>query len=214
MTDPVQRARALSSTIQITMVSIIVAFSLQEWLQRLPTIDALWEPTQVAMRIACQALIAFLIILKIWSGFLLSSVMNERVPTAMDLLGPIAILVFVDAQIASIGVDHVLRFWYVLGAGSMMAAAFISGQMSGVSFGPEIAAITSRFGARGILRNPVAIEMMLASVALLVGVLHQTVELSESGLMAASVLFLGAEALSATGSIFGWRALRKLEKPI
>ena len=31
------------------------------------------------------------------------------------------ILIFVDAQIASIGLEHVLRWWYVLRAGSVIS---------------------------------------------------------------------------------------------
>jgi hypothetical protein len=37
--------------------------------------------------------------------------------------------VFVDAQIVGIGVDHVPRWWYVLRVGSLLAAAFITGQI-------------------------------------------------------------------------------------
>jgi hypothetical protein len=217
MSNPVSRARAHFPQIQITMVSIIVALALQQWLDRLPTIDAMWELTQVAVRIWCQALVAFVIIAKMWSGFVLAGVVNERVPTAVDMLGPLGILIFVDAQIASIGVDHALRWWLVLGAGSLLAAAFIAGQrvvnpdVTREQVESESTSGRSAIGRRIGTSHPATFEVALGVVALLIAAVHWTVGLGEFGLLAASALFLLGEALSATGAIMGWRILRKIE---
>ena len=214
MSDPAKRARVHFPTIQITMVSIIVALALQQWLDRLPVVDAMWEPTPVAARIWCQALTAIVIIVKKWSGFVLASVVTERVPTALDLLGPIGILIFVDAQIASIGVEHVLRWWYVLGAGSLLAAAFIAGQMidnpdrtpSEAEFVAGRSSLMRRFGAA----NPATAEAALGIVALLIAASHQTIGLDQTGLLIAGSLYLIAQAVSAIGPIVAWRVLRRL----
>jgi hypothetical protein len=214
MSDPAKRARVHFPTIQITMVSIIVALALQQWLDRLPNVAAMWEPSLVAARIWCQALTAFVIIVKMWSGFVLASVVTERVPSALDLLGPIGILIFVDAQIASIGVEHVLRWWYVLGAGSLLAAAFIAGQMidnpDRTAPEAEFIAGRSRLMRRFGAANPATAEATLGIVALLIAALHQAIGLDETGLLVACSLYLIAEAVSAIGPIVAWRVLRRL----
>ncbi|HTO56657.1 MAG TPA: hypothetical protein VMJ74_02630, partial [Pseudomonadales bacterium] len=87
MSESVRRVRAQFSTIQITMISIVVALALQEWLDRLPTIDALWQPSWVGTRVWCQALIGFAIILKMWTGFVLGAATSHRVPRPLDLIG-------------------------------------------------------------------------------------------------------------------------------
>ena len=214
MSNPARRARAHFPTIQITMVSIIVALALQQWLDRLPAVDAMWEPTLVAARIWCQALTAVVIIVKMWSGFVLASVVTERVPSALDLLGPIGILIFVDAQIASIGVDHVLRWWYVLGAGSLLAAAFIAGQMidSGRRTPQEAEVIEGRAGLmrRFGAAHPPTVETFLGIVALLIAALHQAIGLNETGLLIAGSFYLIAQTVSAMGPIVAWRVLRRV----
>jgi len=81
MSDPVKRARVQLPTIQITMVSIIVALALQQWLDRLPVVDATWEPTPVAARVWCQALTAIVIIGVAGSLYLIAQ--------AVSAIGPI-----------------------------------------------------------------------------------------------------------------------------
>lgn len=217
MSEPANRARVHFPTVQITMVSIIVALALQQWLDRLPAVDAMWEPTLLAARIWCQALTAFAIIVKMWSGFALAAVVTERVPTALDLLGPIGILIFVDAQIASIGVEHVLRWWCVLGAGSLFAAAFVAGQFFAstqtTSADAASVAARSRLGRSFGIGHPATAEALLGGVAVLVAVLHQTIGFGEPGLFVASALFLIAQALSAVGPMLAWHALRESSAP-
>jgi hypothetical protein len=217
MSDPATRARLHFPTIQITMVSIIVAFALQEWLDRLPTIDSMWEPSLLAARIWCQALVGFVIIVKMWSGFVLTSVVSERVPTAVDLLGPIGILIFVDAQIASIGETHVLRWWYVLAAGSLVAAAFIAVQTRFASgkrstFVARFAPSSSRLGNWLGPRLPATAEAVLGIIALLVAALHHAMHLSETSLLVASAVYLAIQGLSAVGPMLTWRMLRNAQK--
>ncbi len=207
MADPAANARALFPTIQITLVSIVVALALQQLLDRLPTVDALWEFTIVAAGIWCQALVAFVIIIKMWTGFVLTAVVTDRVPRALDLLGPIGVLIFVDAQIASIGVEHTLRWWYVMGAGSLVAAAFIAGQLPVASVDPQRNADAFDGLAAGF-RRPAAIEVAAGILALGIAVLHQLFELSAVGLLVVGVLYLVGQLISAIGAIVGWRALR------
>ena len=210
MTDPIQRIRAHFPTIQITMVSIVVALALQELLDRLPTIDALWEPSWIAARIWCQAFVAFAIIIKMWSGFVLNASISERVPGPIDLLGPMGILVFVDAQIASIGVDGFARWAYILGAGSLVAAAYISSQRI-TTASSAVTATAARRAFRSI-PNPAFVEAWIAAAALAAGLAHQTLQLGERGLLIAAGSLLVVEAASAIGPIFAWRVLRQIEQ--
>ena len=215
--DHATRARALFPTIQITLVSIIVALALQQLLDLLPTIDALWEPTVVAARLWCQALVGFVIIVKMWTGFVLAAVVSERVPRAIDLIGPIGILIFVDAQIANIGVEHALRWWYVMGAGSLVAAIYIESQSVSDSrsrrndksaITAESDAITRPFAAR----HPAAAEVAAGVSALGIAVLHQSAQLGERGLLLVSAIYFVGQLVTAAGPIVGWRLLRKLEE--
>ncbi len=210
MADPADKARTLFPTIQITLVSIIVALALQQLLNLLPTLDALWEFTIVAARIWCQALVAFVIIIKMWTGFVLAAVVTDRVPRAIDLLGPMAVLIFVDAQIASIGVEHTLRWWYVMGAGSLVAAWFIAGQMSIVSGSAARVADDDRV-ATGF-RRPAVVEAAAGVLALGIAVLHHLIELGEVGLLVAGAIYLVGQLLSAVGPIVSWRMLRDGEE--
>ena len=127
MMDPVTNVRTLFPTVQITLVSIIVALSLEQLLDALPEIDALWRADFEAARIWCQVLTVFAIIVKIWSGFVFSAVMRTSLPRAIDFLAPIGLLVFVDAQIATLG-DPVLRWWIIIGLGSFLATVYLASQ--------------------------------------------------------------------------------------
>ena len=204
MSDPAGNARALFPTIQITLISIIVALALQQLLNLLPTIDALWAVNVVAARLWCQALVGFVIIVKMWTGFVLTAVVSERVPRAIDLLGPIGVLVFVDAQIACIDVEHTLRWWYVLGIGSLFAAAFIAGQMALDS--------VTRGGAPGFspadriaaaFRRPATVEATLGVLALVIAMLHNLVHFGEAGLLVVGAIYLLAQLISSIGPIVG-----------
>ncbi len=210
MTDPVANARTLFPTIQITLVSIVVALALQELLSRLPTIDALWHTTIVGARVWCQVLVALVIIIKMWTGFVLTAVATERVPRALDLVGPILVLVFVDAQIASIGVEHALRWWYVLGAGSLVAAAFIAGQAP-IAAAEMVPGGGQPGGIAAGFRRPALIEVAMGGLALLIAVLHHLVEFGDVTLLVVSAVYLVCQLLSAIGPIVGWTILRNAE---
>ena len=183
MSETVRRIRAQFSTIQITMISIVVALALQEWLDRLPTIDVLWEPSWVAVRVWCQAAVAFAIILKMWTGFVLGAATSQRVPGPLDLLGPMGVLIFVDAQIGSIDVEHALRWLYVLGVGSLFAAAFIAGQRMRFDEQRRVerdladTRNPSRMGVFAALPEPATAETWIGAIALVFALLHQTIEL-------------------------------------
>jgi hypothetical protein len=197
------------------MVSIVVALALQELLDRLPTIDALWEPTWLAVRVWCEALIALTIIFKMWSGFVLGAATSERVPRPADLIGPIGILVFVDAQIASIDVEHILRWLYILGVGSLAAAAFIAGQR--LRFDEQRRLERGSVASSGRMRvftslpDPATVETWIGAIALVFALLHQTIEFREPGQLAICAVLLVVEAASAVGPVMAWRILRRSE---
>jgi hypothetical protein len=197
------------------MVSIVVALALQELLDRLPTVDELWKPTWLAVRIWCEVLVAFAIIFKMWSGFVLGAATSERVPRPADLIGPIGILVFVDAQIASIDAEHVLRWLYILGVGQLAAAAFIAGQR--MRFDEQrriergLAASPRRMRVFASLPDPATVETWIGTLALAFAVLHQTIEFAEPGLLAICAVLLIVEAASAIGPVMAWRILRGSE---
>lgn len=211
MSEPVQRARAHFSVIQITLVSIVVALALQLWLDRLPEIDAMWEPTSIAARIWFQALTAVVIIVKMWTGFTLSAIVVERVPHPVDLLGPMGVLIFVDAQIMNISAENAVRWWYVLGVGSLVAALYLHLE----------ARITSR-DRRG--RNPSAeatsaarpvrpdlVECSVGLLALGIGASQQLLAFGESTLLVLCAAFLAIELATLAGPLLAWRALRRSE---
>jgi len=175
------------------MISIVVALALQEWLDRLPTIDALWQPSWVGTRVWCQALIGFAIILKMWTGFVLGAATSHRVPRPLDLIGPMGLLVFVDAQIASIDVEHALRWLYILGIGSLAAAGLIAGR------------------AFATLPDPATVETWIGAGALVAALAHQTIGLGERGLLAFCIVMLIVQIGSATGPIMAWRILYRRE---
>ncbi|HET6471890.1 MAG TPA: hypothetical protein VFG38_08605 [Pseudomonadales bacterium] len=209
MSESVRRVRAQFSTIQITMISIVVALALQEWLDRLPTIDALWEPSWVGTRVWCQALIGFAIILKMWTGFVLGAATSHRVPRPLDLIGPMGLLVFVDAQIASIDVEHALRWLYVLGVGSLAAAGLIVGQRMTFDTNPETDPTTGR--AFAALPDPATVEVWIGVGALVAGLAHQTIGLGERSLLAFCIVMLIVQIGSAAGPIMAWRILYRRE---
>jgi len=209
MSESVRRVREHFSTIQITMVSIVVALALQEWLDRLPTVDALWQPSWVAVRVWCQALVSFAIILKMWTGFVLAAATTQRVPRPIDLIGPMGILVFVDAQIACIDVDHALRWLYILGVGSLAAAAFIAGQRMSFEATPGTDAGTAR--AFSSLPDPATVETWIGAAALAFALGHQTIGFGEGGLLAVCAVLLVVQLASATGPILAWRILYRRE---
>lgn len=207
MADPVANARTLFPTIQITLVSIVVALALQQLLDLMPKIDALWELTIVGARIWCQVLVGFVIIIKMWTGFVLTAVAIERVPRPLDLMGPIGVLIFVDAQIACVGVEHTLLWWYVLGIGSLVAAAFIASQ---TPYAADAVRGTDGAVAAGF-RRPAYVEVAAGVLALGIAVLHHLVEFGDVGLLAVSVIYLVGQLISAIGPIIGWRVLRDAE---
>jgi len=209
LSESVRRVREHFSTIQITMVSIVVALALQEWLDRLPMVDALWQPSWVAVRVWCQALVSFAIILKMWTGFVLAAATSQRVPRALDLIGPMGILVFVDAQIASIDVDHELRWLYILGVGSLAAAAFIAGQRMTFVTGPGTDARTTRTFTS--LPDAATVETWIGAGALVAALAHQTIGFGERGLLAVFAVLLVVQIASAVGPIMAWRILHRRE---
>lgn len=211
MADPVANARALFPTIQITLVSIIVALALQQMLDLMPRVDALWEVSIVGVRVWCQVLVGFVIIVKMWTGFVLTAVAIERVPRPLDLLGPIGVLVFVDAQIASIGVEHTLRWWYVLGAGSLVAAAFIASQAP-LAISDAVRDADARGRVATGFRRPALIEVAAGVLALAIAVLHHIVVFGDVGLLVVSVIYLVGQLFSAIGPMVGWRVLRDAEE--
>ena len=211
MSRSVRRVRAQFSTIQITMISIVVALALQELLDRLPTIDALWQPSSIAVRLWCQVLVAFAIIVKMWVGFVLGAASTERVPRVSDLLGPMGILVFVDAQIASIDVEHALRWFYILGVGQLAAAAFIAGQQMAFGDARRDAAST---GQRAALVDPATAEAWIGVCALVAALADQTIEFGDWGLLVGCAFLLIIEVASAAGPIVGWRMLRRREEQL
>ena len=209
MSESVRRVREHFSTIQITMVSIVVALALQEWLDRLPAVDALWQPSWVAVRVWCQALVSFAIILKMWTGFVLAAATTQRVPRAIDLIGPMGILVFVDAQIACIDADHVLRWLYILGVGQVAAAAFIAGQRIRFEAKPDSDAGAAR--AFSSLPDPATVETWIGAGSLVAALAHQTIGFGEPGLLAVSAVILLVQIASAAGPIMAWRILHHRE---
>jgi hypothetical protein len=205
VSDPVERALEHFPTIQITLVSIIVALTLEQLLDLLPTIEAMWEPTLIAATVWCQALIAFAIIVKMSAGFILSGVQLQRVPGATDFLAPLGLLVFVDAQIAAIGTDHVVRWWYVLGAGSWFAAGYLSMHLGYDADDDEASRLT-----RPHFRHAVIVEVTLGTVAVAIALLHQAFAFSPVALFAAALLFLLLEIASTAGPLVAWHALRRI----
>jgi hypothetical protein len=205
VSDPISRALEHFPTIQITLVSIIVALTLEQLLDLLPTIDAMWEPTLIAATVWCQAVIAFAIIVKMSAGFILSGVQHQRVPGAVDFLAPLGLLVFVDAQIAAIGTDHVVRWWYVLGAGSWFAAGYLSMHLGYDAHDDEASRL-----ARARFRHAVIVEVTLGTVAIAVAVMHQAVALGPVELFVAALLFLLLEIASTAGPMVAWHALRRM----
>ena len=213
LSETVRRVRAQFSTIQITMVSIVVALALQEWLDRLPTVDVLWSPSWVAVRVWLQAATAFAIILTMWTGFVLGAATSLRVPRPIDLLGPMGLLVFVDAQIGSIDAEHALRWLYVLGVGSLVAAAFIAGQQMRFDEQRRIerSAGAGRLRGFALLPNPATVETWIGAVALVFALFHQTIDFGEPGLLAICAVLFIVEAASAVGPLMAWRILRRTE---
>ena len=202
MTPIERRIRELFPSVQITLVSIIVALTLENLLDNVGTNPALWRFDATALTLWCHVLTVLAVTLKIWSGFAFNAIVLDRLPRTSDVLGPIGILLLVYSLIATIAPEREALWWTFMSAGSFVAAAYLRTQS------PDATSLTT--SSRRGTGAPTGFEIALGSAAAAIAAFVWTVDLERATVLALAAAYLVAQAVSAVFALRVWAYARSL----
>jgi hypothetical protein len=196
-----RRARQVLPTIQITLLSIIVALAFENLLEAMNAIDAFWERSALALLVWLQALGVTATVLTMWSGTALLITLKERPPRTTDFLIPIAFLALLHVIIANLGNVPAHLWFYAAAAGAALAGSMVWLES------PSTAPARARPGGWRGARLATQIQFALAGLTAAGGALVHAGLLEIAGSLVFAGLYFVVQFAGALFAMSGWRRL-------
>lgn len=189
MDDRALRIRESFRTVQLTMISIVLALALENLLERLRHVPLLTlDPEGILVGLQALALVAT--VLAMWSGFAYVVLFTTRPPSFADFVTPIVLLVLLDLTIRAIGTAGLVPWFAIAGVGSWLVALQIRPEWRMRK--------TPRMWRSLLLQVVLGVGGLLGALLVAVGVLGL------AGATALVALFLAIQSAAAWGTVQLW----------
>jgi hypothetical protein len=192
-----RRARQALPTIQLTLLSIIVALAFENLIEHVRNLPELWQTSTAAMLGWLQVMAITATVIAMWAGLSLQITLSSRAPGGADFLTPIAFLALLHIGIGAIGGASAHVFLYATAGGAALGGLTLWRESRNPQSGRRWST-----GAMAALA-----QFALAAVTACGAVLIHAAVVGLRGTLAFTTAYLALQTVSATLGIRGWRQL-------